>query len=189
MSAFRILLKAFPADFAVPLALVLHRETGHEDILVKVLQKSSRLVVVEVEDKQSIIPGHVFVAPAGYHMLVEKDHLALSTDAPVLYARPSIDVLLESAADSFGDQVVGVILTGASEDGAQGLAAIKRKGGMTVVQDPSTADAPTMPEAAIAASTVDMILPLKEMGPFLVNIVTTGRRHGTQRKSEHSPSR
>ncbi len=184
MAALKVVLKALPKDFPLPLAVVVHRSTDHQGLLVKTLQKSSALSVVEVEDKQSILPGHAFVAPADYHLLVEEDHFALSTEASVNYARPSIDVLFESAADCMGNQVMGVILSGANEDGALGLVAVKRRGGMTVVQDPATAEARAMPEAAIAATVVDMILPLREIGPFLTKIANKRIAYDRKRKKK-----
>jgi two-component system, chemotaxis family, protein-glutamate methylesterase/glutaminase len=177
MSALKVVLKALPKDFRVPLVVVLHRGADQGGGLVRALQECSVLSVVEVEDKQVMLPGHVFIAPAAYHLLVEEDHFALSTEAPVNYSRPSIDVLFESAADYYGDRAIGVIMTGANEDGAQGLATIKRQGGLTVVQDPATAEAPAMPKAAISSARVDMILPLGEIGPFLVSICAKGKCH------------
>jgi two-component system, chemotaxis family, protein-glutamate methylesterase/glutaminase len=177
MSALKVVLGALPKDFQLPIAVVMHRGPDQGGGLVKALQECSGLIVLEVEDKQFILPGHLFVAPAGYHLLIEEDHFALSTEPPVSYARPSIDVLFESAADYYGDQAVGVILTGANQDGAQGIAAIKREGGLTVVQDPVTAEAPTMPKGAISASMVDIILPLSEIGPFLASLKTKGTYH------------
>lgn len=175
-------LKSLPRDFPLPVAIVQHRNPDSTEILVSMLQKSSPLSVMEVEDKQDMLPGHVFLAPADYHLLVEGDHFALSTEAPVLYARPSIDVLFESTAHFYGDHAIGVILTGASEDGAQGLAAIKRRGGMTVVQAPESAEARLMPEAAIAATAVDMILPLEDIGAFLTKVVEAGQQIGIKRQ-------
>ena len=113
------------------------------------------------------------MAPANYHLMVEARSFALSTDAPVSYARPSIDVLFESAADAYAERVIGVILTGASRDGAQGLAKIKARGGLAVVQEPTTAESHTMPEAAIAAVAVTSILLLKDVAPFLVKVCNT----------------
>jgi two-component system chemotaxis response regulator CheB len=109
----------------------------------------------------------VYIAPAGYHLLVDRGSFALSTDAKVCYARPSIDVLFESAAEAYKERVIGVVLTGASKDGSEGLARIKERGGLAVVQDPKGAEAPTMPEAAIAKVKVDRILPLPEIASYL----------------------
>jgi two-component system chemotaxis response regulator CheB len=115
--------------------------------------------------------GTIYLAPANYHLLVEKDKtLALTVDEAVNYSRPSIDVLFESAADVFGQGLIGVILTGANEDGSQGFKIIKETGGITVVQDPATAGVSVMPQAAVDCVEVDHLLPLEEIGPFLVEV-------------------
>lgn len=170
LTALRKVLGALPKDFPIAVAVVKHRQCDADDTLVDLLQNITVLPVAEAEDKDPVRPGHIYLAPPDYHLLVEKGHFALSTEAPVWYARPSIDVLFESAADAYRKRVVGVILTGNNQDGAQGLAAIQRKGGLTVVQDPQTAEARAMPEAAIAAVVVDKILPLEEIGPFLAEV-------------------
>src|SRR6185295_11534453 len=117
---------------------------GH---LLDLLNKHSAMPVVEPDDKDPLEDGHVYLAPPGYHLVVERGFLSLSLDPPVLFARPSIDVLLESAADSFGETAVAVVLTGSNDDGAFGAAAVKRAGGKVVVQDPATARAPAGPLA------------------------------------------
>jgi two-component system chemotaxis response regulator CheB len=126
--------------------------------------------VHDVEDKMVIEPRNVYIAPPDYHLLVERDSFALSVDERVQYARPSIDVLFESAAHAYGPGLIGIILTGANEDGAAGLATVKRRGGVAIVQDPGDAVRRTMPEAAIAATAADAILPLEEMGGFLYGL-------------------
>lgn len=166
-SAMQVLLPELPEDFPAAVALVLHRGKGSDDILTQFLRKHCRLPIVEAEDKTPVTPGRIHLAPADYHLLVEGDHFALSTEASVEYARPSIDVLFESAADVYGDRAVGVILTGAGRDGARGVAAIKRAGGLTVVQAQDTAERADMPTAALATGMVDVILPLKSIAPFL----------------------
>ena len=123
---------------------------------------------MDADDKQWIKPGTVYFAPADYHLLVEKGEFSLSVDEAVHHSRPSIDVLFESAADAYGAALIGVILTGANDDGAAGARRIKSRGGLVVAQDPKTAEAPAMPAAAIAAGAVDQILPLDQIGPFLV---------------------
>jgi len=170
LAALQVLLPGLSEEFPFPLVVVQHRSKAPGSRLCAFLQKSSRLPVREPEDKEPILPGHVYLAPSDYHLLVEKGNFALSTEAPVYFARPSVDVLFEAAADAYGGQVVGVILTGANGDGARGLARVKAAGGLAVVQEPSTAQAREMPEAAIAATTVDRILPLREMAPFLNNL-------------------
>lgn len=166
-------LRRLPADLRVPVLVVQHRgTTSHADGLVSVLQEHTDLVVVEAEDKAALMPGTVYIAAPDYHLLVEEaGAIALSTDAPVRSARPSIDVLFETAADAYGPGVLAVLLTGASADGASGLARVKAAGGRAVVQDPSTAECATMPAAGIAAAHVDYILPLESIGDHLVTLV------------------
>lgn len=165
------LLGGLPAGFAAPLAVVQHRspDTGG---LAGLLQSYTALEVLEAEDKQPLEPGRVYLAPADYHMLVEQTWIALSTDAPVVHARPSIDVLFESAAIAYGPAAVGVILTGASDDGAAGLACVRRAGGLALVQDPADAVCPVMPRAALAAAGADRLLPLAQIAPALTALVS-----------------
>ena len=132
------------------------------------LEGRTALVVCDAEDKSPIAPGHVYVAPADYHLLIEtRDLLALSTEGPVLWARPSVDVLFETAAEAYGDSVIGLILTGASADGSQGLRAIRARGGCALVQEPSSAECDVMPRAALAATSVNHVLGLRDLGRVL----------------------
>ncbi|MDF5731670.1 MAG: chemotaxis protein CheB [Rhizonema sp. PD38] len=177
LHALQILLPGLPKTFPVPVAIVQHRHKTSDNSLSLLLQHYSNLIVKEVEDKEEILPGCVYLAPADYHLLVEtKDetasysYFALSTDAPVTYARPSIDVLFETTADGYAEKAIAVILTGANHDGAQGLARIKARGGKTVAEEPSTATCATMPKAAIETGAVDKILHLQDIAPFLVKI-------------------
>src|SRR5688572_27094051 len=165
-------LKPLPADLPVPVVIVQHRGPASDGNLVELLQQSTVLRVVEAEDKTALVPATVFIAPSDYHMLVEEGgSLALSTEGPVRSARPSIDVLFETAADAYGPELIGVLLTGASADGALGLARVKARGGRAIVQDPATAECATMPAAGIAATAVDYILPLERIGDHLVSLV------------------
>jgi two-component system chemotaxis response regulator CheB len=127
--------------------------------------------VREPADKEPIEPGAVYLAPADYHLLVEPDGFALSTDGPVQHSRPSIDVLFDTAADTYGDRLIGVILTGANADGAYGLSRIKRRGGTTIVQDPETAEKRAMPDAAIATGAADRVVPLEQIPPTLMELI------------------
>jgi two-component system, chemotaxis family, protein-glutamate methylesterase/glutaminase len=170
LRAMTVLLAGLPADFPLPLVVAQHRSTESGADMSGLLQQYSAMSIQEVEDKQALLPGRVYLAPPDYHLLIERDGFALSTEAPVAYARPSIDVLFESAAAVYGDQVVGVILTGASDDGARGLAAIKQHGGLALVQEPATAESAAMPAAAIATARIDHILPLARIAPFLVDL-------------------
>jgi len=154
-----------------PIVIAQHRAPGTDGSLLEtLLSHHTRRVVCDPDDKTPLEPDHVYVGPPDYHVLVEDGHLALSTDEPVQFARPSIDVLFESAADAYGTRAVGVVLTGASADGAGGLAKIKARGGVAVVQDPATAERRTMPEAALAATAADAVLPLHEIPSFLYGL-------------------
>lgn len=176
LSALALLLPALSPEFSLPIVIVQHRKKDGDDGLCEYLSKRSRLPLVEPNDKEKVEPGYVYLAPRDYHLLIEKSIFALSTESPVAYARPSIDVLFESAADIYQERVVGVILTGANRDGARGLAKIKSLGGLAVVQDPKSAESAAMPEAAISATEVDKILPLPGIAPFLNELCHPGQR-------------
>jgi two-component system chemotaxis response regulator CheB len=170
MRALQVVLGTLPADFRVPVAVVQHRHKASAEGLPAFLRQTSPLPVVDVEDKQWIQPGRVYLAPADYHLLVERGEFSLSIDGAVSYARPSVDVLFESAADAYQQSLIGVILTGANRDGARGVVHIKKLGGFVVVEDPATAEKPDMPRAAIESTRVDRILPLDRIGPYLVEL-------------------
>jgi two-component system chemotaxis response regulator CheB len=161
---------ALPPDFRLPIVVVQHRGRDSDETMASILQSRCKRPVREAEDKDPIQPGNVYIAPPDYHLLVDDGFLALSTDEPVAFSRPSIDVLFESAADVFGDGVVGVLLTGANQDGTRGLARIKAAGGYVVVQDPATAEVRVMPESAIAHVEVDVVAPLERIGAVLVEV-------------------
>jgi two-component system chemotaxis response regulator CheB len=167
LAALQELLPGLAPDFALPLVAVQHRSRDADDGLCEFLQRHCRLPLREPNDKERIEPGRVYLAPRDYHLFVESDHFSLSTDPAVGFARPSIDVLFESAADAWGPRTVGVVLTGASRDGARGLARIKGAGGLAVVQDPDGAESRAMPEAALRETRVDRVLALGEIAPFL----------------------
>ncbi|MBI4383929.1 MAG: chemotaxis protein CheB [Nitrospinae bacterium] len=171
--ALRVLLSGLPENFPAPVGVVLHRDREGGALLTEYLRKDCPLEVREAEDKTPIAPGIIYIAPANYHLLVEKNHFALSTEAPVNHARPAIDVFFESVAEAFGKYAAGALLTGNSDDGARGLTAIKRYGGMTVVQSPETALASRMPSAALADAEIDRVLPLDEIAPFLAETFTS----------------
>jgi two-component system chemotaxis response regulator CheB len=173
LNAVSMLLSTLPAVLPVPVVIVQHRTPAPSgNTLAELLQDTTGLAVVEAEDKMALEPGTVYLAPADYHLLVEtRGFLALSTDAPVRSARPSIDVLFQTAADAYGGSLLAVLLTGASADGADGLAAVKARGGRAIVQDPATAECRTMPAAALAATAVDYVLPLAKIGEHVVSMV------------------
>lgn len=170
MHALQVIFEAIPKEFPLPIAVVQHRYKTSSESLPAFLRRHAHLDVVDTIDKQWVRPGTVYLAPANYHLLVERGELSLSVDEAVAYSRPSIDVLFESAADAYGSGVIGVILTGANSDGARGSARIKKRGGFVVAQDPATAESPAMPQAAINEAPVDRILPLDRIGPFLVEL-------------------
>jgi two-component system chemotaxis response regulator CheB len=159
------------ADIDTPIAIAQHRHPHSPDGgLAQLLRTEIERPVLDAEDKMRIEPRHVYIAPPDYHLLVEPGSFALSVDERIQFARPAIDVLFESAADAYGAGVVGIILTGANEDGARGLARIKESGGVALIQDPDGAARRTMPDAAIAATVADAILPLGEIGKFLYGL-------------------
>ena len=169
LAAVTRILRELPRDLGTAIAIAQHRRAGSGSALAEVLAHECALPVDEAEDKQPIEPNRVYVAPSDYHLLVEPGHFALSVDERVQFARPSIDVLFESAADAYRERLLGVLLTGANDDGAAGLAAIRARGGCTVVQDPSTAERREMPDSAIAAGGAVTVLPLEQIGSFLAS--------------------
>ena len=161
------LLDGLSDDVDAPVVIVQHRgPQAKRGLLEVLLQEHVRRPVSEPDEKEPIERARIYVAPADYHLLVEDGHFALAVEEPVNYARPSIDVFFQSVAEAYGARAIGIVLTGANADGASGLAAIKERGGLAVVQDPSTATRTTMPEAAIAATAADAVLPLEEIAPF-----------------------
>jgi two-component system chemotaxis response regulator CheB len=175
LQAVRTLLEALPEDFPAPLLLAQHRRADADSRLADILSGFCALPVIEPEDKEKLRPGQVYVAPANYHLMVARDLLWLTVDAPVWFARPSIDVLFESAAEAFGPATLGIVLTGSNEDGAAGARAIKRAGGTVLVQDPASCESPVASRAAIAATPVDAVLSVAAIAERVVQIAG-GRR-------------
>ena len=167
LAALRTLVAGLPASFMMAVTLVQHRHKDSDHLLRMLLQERSLLEVCEVEDKMPLEHGRIYVAPPDYHTLVEPGHFSLSTEAPVRYSRPSIDVTFTSAADSYAHRTVGVVLTGANADGAQGLRHISDRGGLALVQDPTTAESPTMPSAAMKSVPRARVMPLTDIVSFL----------------------
>jgi two-component system chemotaxis response regulator CheB len=162
------ILPALPASFRPALLIVLHLPRERPSLLVRIYEKRCALPVREADDKEPVEPGTVYFAPPDYHMLVEKSRqIALSTDEPVHFSRPSIDVLFESAADVYGDRLLGIILTGANADGVAGLHAIHLAGGVTVVQQPDSAMVPLMIVSALQRNPADFVLPLAAIAELL----------------------
>jgi two-component system, chemotaxis family, protein-glutamate methylesterase/glutaminase len=170
LAALTKLLGALPADFGIPVVVVQHRSRDSELLLVQLLQDATDLEVCEIEDKDPLTPGRVHVAPANYHVLIEDGYASLTIEEPVRFSRPSIDVMFSSAADTYQSAAIGVVLTGANEDGARGLAHIVKRGGRALVQDPKTAEIPIMPEAAIRAVPTAESLSLGAMTSRLVEL-------------------
>jgi two-component system chemotaxis response regulator CheB len=166
------ILPALPRDYAAPLFIVVHLPPGKESILAGLLAAQCHIHVKEAEDKEEPKPGTAYVAPPDYHLLVEPDlTLSLSNDEPVLYSRPSIDVLFDSAADAYGSDLIGVILTGANTDGASGMRTIGAAGGVALVQTPDSADAFAMPAAALDACPSARAMSLEEIAAELKNLI------------------
>lgn len=173
VEALSALLPALPSDFSLPVLTVVHLPSDRKSILANVLKSKCKVDVREVEDKEPMEAGTVYFAPPDYHLLVEADHrLSLSSEAPVLFSRPSIDVLFESAADTFGPALIGVILTGANSDGARGLKAVTDAGGVGLVQRPDQAQAKTMPQAALDVCQNARSLSIPEIAMFLQEAAT-----------------
>lgn len=163
------LLPALPRGYRLPIVVVLHVRSGRPNQLVEVFQQRVALPVREAGDKDDINAGTLYFAPAGYHLLIENDRsFSLSCDAPLHFARPAIDVTMETAAEAYGARLAGILLTGANEDGAAGMATIGRAGGLTVVQDPQEANVGVMPAEAIRARQPDLVLPLEQIKQLLL---------------------
>ena len=175
LAALGRLLDHLPDEVDLPIVVAQHR--GPDSLrgaLEAILQRGRGRPVVEVDDKDAIAPGRIYLAPPDYHLLVEPGSFALSVDERVRHARPSIDVLFESAADAYGERVIGVVLTGANEDGAAGLARIVERGGAAIVQDPETAEAREMPAAALGAVPAATVLALEAIGPHVAELCAVG---------------
>ena len=170
LQALSSLVSALPADFTVPIVLVQHRHRESNSLLSSLLQDRTPLPVCEVEDKLPIEPGMIYIAPADYHLLVERGQFALTLDEPVRFSRPSIDVTFSSGADAYGSAVVGAILTGANADGAAGLRRIADRGGLALVQDPASAESSAMPEAAIRSVPSARVMPLPDLVRFIATL-------------------
>ena len=162
------LLSDLPASFPLPIAIVQHRSRDSDERLSLLLSGASLLPVYEAEDKEPLRSPGVYLGPPDYHLLVEPDSVALSTEEPVAYSRPSIDVLFESAAYSHGNRVIGVLLTGANQDGTRGLQQIKQRGGYVIVQNPDSAESAFMPKHAVKNLLPDRVLNLEQIALELV---------------------
>ncbi|HTP10073.1 MAG TPA: chemotaxis protein CheB [Anaerolineae bacterium] len=172
MTALTELLPAIPANYPLPIVIVVHLHPRQDNSHIERLGGLCALKVKEADEKEPLQPGTIYLAPPNYHLLIEKDYtFSLSIDERVNYSRPAIDVLFESAVQAYGSHIVGVVLTGANNDGAEGLRKIKERGGLAVVQDPRTAESTYMPQAALEATSVDHTLSVPEIGKLLVKLV------------------
>jgi two-component system chemotaxis response regulator CheB len=180
------LLADIPDELEQTIVIAQHRgPDSAAGMFAGLLARQTPRPVVDVEDKAPIERGRVYVAPADYHLLIEPGSFALSVDERVQHARPSIDVLFESAAEAYRESVIGVILTGSNEDGASGLARIKERGGVAVIQDPTDAERPLMPQAAIAATVADAVLPLDAIGGFIYGLCMDVAQSGAPPGTNH----
>ncbi len=169
LNALSTILPPLEKDYALPLMVVVHIPSDRKSVLAEILQEKCALGVKEAEDKEPVKAGTIYIAPPDYHLLAEGDgHLSLSNEEPVLYSRPSIDVLFETAADAFGDRLIAIVLTGANEDGAAGARYIADKGGTVIVQNPELAEFATMPQAALDICPSAKKLSLDEIVEFLL---------------------
>ena len=167
-NALKTILSVLPSNFALSVIIVMHRHKDTDGYLERSLDNECKMCVKQADEKEEIKTGVVYVAPPNYHLLIEDDcTFSMSVEGVVNYARPSVDVFFESAADVYGQRLVGIILTGANKDGSQGLRKIKEAGGLTIVQSPETAEVADMPEAAIEAVKPDYVLSLENIGSFL----------------------
>jgi len=171
IKALLFLLAALPKNFSVPIIIIVHMPEKRGANLAEVFQHHLLIKVMMAEDKDYIQRGRIYFASAGYHLLIERNRsFALSCEDPVHYSRPSIDILMSSAADAFGTSLMGILLTGANQDGAEGMLDIHRMGGVTVVQNPQDADAATMPQSALNLFTPDFVLSLPEIQQLIANV-------------------
>lgn len=174
LNALKILFKGLESSFNLPVVIVQHISPDSDNYLIHILNDLKKLKVKEADEKESPMPGVAYIAPPNYHLLVEPDRtFTLTVDERVNYARPSIDVLFETAAEAWREGLIGIILTGANNDGSKGLKRIKELGGMVIVQDPETAEVDSMPLAAINAVEVDHIVPLENIADLLNKLETT----------------
>ncbi len=171
LKAILYLLVGLPADYPIPVVLVQHRTRDQKELLEEVLQHKCKIAVKQADEKETIEGGYVYIAPPGYHLMIESDRsFSLSSDDPFLLGTPSITILFESAAQVYKDKLVGIILTGANDDGSDGIRLIKKHGGFTIAQDPKEAMAPYMPQAAITTGAFGFNWRLEQISKFLIQI-------------------
>ncbi len=188
LQALTTLVSGFAADFPMPLVVVQHRSRDSTNALAELLQDVSKLSVCEVEDKAPIVDGHVHIAPPDYHLLVDRGSFSLSIEAPLRYSRPSIDITFESVAYEYNEGAIGVVLTGANQDGSEGLRTIVARRGAAIVQDPTTAESPTMPKAALKAVPTATVLPIDKIAEFLTALAKKRQPSSSRTRSVGRPA-
>tara|TARA_B100000989_G_scaffold298840_1_gene290378 strand:+ start:45467 stop:46054 length:588 start_codon:yes stop_codon:yes gene_type:complete len=172
MKALEAILPQIPQDFPIPIVIVQHMGPDSDNYLASLLNEKCQVNVTEAQDGEKILSGTAYLAPGGYHLLIENDKtLSLCVGEKINYSRPSIDVLFSSASDVFGEKTLAIILTGANKDGTEGAIHIREDGGTVIAQDPATAEVPTMPQAVVDAEAADHVLPLDEIAQFIVGKV------------------
>ncbi|MBT3878078.1 MAG: chemotaxis protein CheB [Candidatus Scalindua sp.] len=175
IKALKTILSVLPSKFELSVIIVMHRHKDADGYLEQLLDNECKMRVKQADEKEEITAGVVYVAPPNYHLLIEDDGVfSMSVEGAVNYARPSVDVVFESAAEVYGKGLIGVVLTGANKDGSQGLKIIKEAGGLAIVQKPETSEVSDMPRAAIAAVKPDYVLPLEKIGPLLRKLESNG---------------
>ena len=173
MNAMKVMFSLLPKNFSIPIIIVQHISAHSDSQWIELLNEKSNLNIKEADEKEKIEKGNVYIAPSNYHLLIGNDEtFSLTIDERVNYARPSIDVLFESAADVYASKLIGVVLTGSNNDGTKGLKRIQECGGLTIVQDPKTAESAYMPASAIASIKPDYILALEDIIQLLIKIDT-----------------
>jgi len=171
LKAMKVMFSLLPSNFKMPIIIVQHIGSRSENIWIQLLNDKSQLEIKEADEKEQIENGKAYVAPPNYHLMIEMDKtFSLSIDERVNFARPSIDVLFESAAEVYQDKLIGIVLTGSNNDGTKGIKRIKECGGLTIIQHPDTAESSYMPSSAIAAIRPDYILPLEDIVQLLIEI-------------------
>jgi len=171
IKALEVILSELTADFPLPILIVQHLDPRHRSLMAEIMQRHSKLRVIEAVDGETMKPAFVYIAPPNKHLLVNDGKILLTYTAFVHFCRPSIDLLFESVAATYGDRSIGIILSGTGTDGAMGIKAIKEKGGTTIAQDEATSEHWGMPQAAIATGMVDFVLPIRDIAPAIIALI------------------
>ncbi len=171
MNVMKIMFSLLPKEFSIPIIIVQHMSAHSDGEWIKILNDKSGLNMKEADEKEKIGKGNVYIAPPNYHLLIERDKtFSLTIDERVNFARPSIDVLFESAAEAYKNKLIGIVLTGSNNDGTKGIKRIQECGGLTIIQNPETAESAYMPRSAISVIQPDYILSLQEIIKLLIKL-------------------